>query len=441
MTVHEQARPGGLLRNKIFARVYAAYTAATFGDWFDMLAIQVLVGYRWEAGPLMLALIPVTNALPGVLLGSLAGVAADRIDRLKLMRLCDLLTAVLTLLILLAPNMLWLLPVLTLRATFSTFLIPAQQSLTRSIVREDQLFQATSLNGFVNQGSKIAGPLLGGFALALLSPEWCILLNAFFRLISLLILLTIKKAEVNGEKTGPSLAVPSAAASETAVSAPLRTLWIEGLSFILKTRLLLVTLLLGFIATLAIQMIDFQFTSLFREIAPQQEAYLSWMVTSAGIGAVLVIAALNRWNKGTAGYAWKFGAGYGLIGLAIGGLGLLPTGITALPILLLGFGLGVGNGMVIVTFNYCLQKETPPDMVGRVFGIQTSLMGMVMFVAPLLGGLLVERIGPAIAFVCLGGIIAVLGVLVLGLGKALWRAEAASASILREDSKPKMEGA
>lgn len=65
MTVHAQARPGGLLRNKVFSRVYTAYAAATFGDWFDMLAIQVLVGYRWEAGPLMLALIPVTNALPG----------------------------------------------------------------------------------------------------------------------------------------------------------------------------------------------------------------------------------------------------------------------------------------------------------------------------------------------------------------------------------------
>lgn len=426
MTVHVQARLGGLLRNKVFSRVYTAYAAATFGDWFDMLAIQVLVGYRWEAGPLMLALIPVANALPGVLLGSLAGVAADRIDRLMLMRLCDLLTAALTLLILLAPNMLWLLPVLTLRATLSTFVIPAQQSLTRSIVREDQLFQATSLNGIVNQGSKIVGPLLGGFALALLSPEWCILMNAIFRVVSLLILLSVKTAEVNSGKTGPSLADPSEGASEAAVNASLRTLWIEGLSYILKTRLLLVTMLLGFVATLVIEMIDFQFTSLFREIAPQQEAYLSWMVTAAGVGAVLVIAALNRWNKGAAGYVWKFGAGYGLIGMAIGGLGLLPAGTTVVPILLLGFGLGVGNGMVIVTFNYCLQKETPPDMVGRVFGIQTSLMGGVMFVAPLLGGLLVERIGPIITFVCLGGIIAALGLLVLGLGRTLWRAEAAS---------------
>jgi MFS transporter, DHA3 family, macrolide efflux protein len=437
MTGNVQAGVASLLRNKIFTRIYTAYTAATFGDWFDMLAIQVLVGYRWEAGPLMLALIPVTNALPSVLLGSLAGVVADRINQLKLMRLCDLLTAALTLLILLAPNMLWLLPVLTLRATLSTFMIPAQQALTRSIVREDQLFQATSLNGFVNQGSKIAGPLLGGFALALLTPEWCILLNACFRLSSLLILLTIKKAEVEFKKVGLNLA-SSSSSPETAVDTSLRTMWIEGLSFILKTRLLLVTLLFGFVATTAIQMIDFQFTSLFREIAPLKEAYLSWMVAAAGIGAVLVIAVLNRWNRGAAGYAWKFGAGYGLIGIAVGGLGLLPAGSAAVPILLLGFGLGVGNGLVVVTFNYCLQKETPSAMVGRVFGIQTSLLGAVMFVAPLFGGLLVERIGPGTTFVYLGGVIGALGLLVLALGKVLWRAEAAS--VVRNDVKRTTEG-
>ncbi|SME99258.1 Major Facilitator Superfamily protein [Paenibacillus barengoltzii] len=438
MTGNVQAGPAGLLRNKTFTRVYAAYTAATFGDWFDMLAIQVLVGYRWEAGPLMLALIPVANALPSVLLGSFAGVVADRIHQLKLMRLCDLLTAALTLMILLSPNMLWLLPVLTLRATLSTFIIPAQQSLTRSIVREDQLFQATSLNGFVNQGSKIAGPLLGGFALALLTPEWCILLNVCFRMFSLVILLTIKKVEVQFQKAGRNLDRSSSSALETAEDTSLRTLWIEGLRCILRTRLLLVTLLFGFVATAAIQMIDFQFTSLFREIAPLKEAYLSWMVAAAGVGAVMIIAVLNRWNQGAAGYAWKFSAGYGLIGMAVGGLGLLPTGSAAVPILLLGFGLGVGNGVVVVTFNYCLQKETPADMVGRVFGIQTSLLGLVMLVAPLLGGLLVEWIGPGRSFIYLGGVIAALGLLVLALGKVLWRSE--DVSVVRSDAKRAIEG-
>ncbi|WP_409343614.1 MFS transporter [Paenibacillus sp. MBLB4367] len=418
MTASQRAG-ASLLRNKVYMRIYSAYTAATFGDWFDTLAIQVLVGYRWQAGPLMLALIPVANALPSILLGSVAGVAADRLNKLKLMRICDLLTAVLTLLVLLAPNMFWLLPLLMLRAAISTLNVPAQQSLTRNIVREDQLLQATSLNGIVNQGSKIAGPLLGGFALSLLSPQWCILMCACFRAGSYLLLLTVKNAEAGGGRNageGEHLSVPA-----TEQRVPLRTLWKEGWSFILHSRLLLITMLFGLTGTLAIQMIDFQFTSLFRAVAPDQESLLGWMVAASGAGAILIIVAMNKMKNAT-GYGWKFGSGYALIGVSVGGLGLLPNGVSALPVLVLGFVLGIGNGMFMVTFNYCLQKETPPHMTGRVFGIQSTVLGIVMIGAPLLGGLLVQVTGPARTFLNFGIVITVIGLLGILFGRVLWPA-------------------
>lgn len=413
MTASPQAG-SSLLRNRVYVRVYSAFAAATFGDWFDTLAIQVLVGYHWQAGPLMLALIPVANALPGILLGSVAGVAADRLNQLKLMRICDLLTAVLTLLVLLAPNMAWLLPLIMLRAAISTLNVPAQQSLTRRIVREDQLLQATSLNGIVNQGSKIAGPLLGGFALSFLSPHWCIVLCACFRVGSYLLLLTVKNAEAGD---GP--------AQETEQRVSLRIMWAEGWRFILKSRLLLTTMLFGLTGSLAIQMVDFQFTSLFRAVAPEEESLLGWMVAAAGAGAILGIAAMSRMNRAT-GYGWKLGSGYALIGLSIGGMGLLSAGVSVLPVLALGFVLGIGNGMFIVTFNYCLQKETPPRLIGRVFGIQSTVLGIVMIGAPLLGGLLVELSGPARTFLNFGIVIAVIGLLGMVFGKVLWPASKVS---------------
>jgi MFS family permease len=421
MTASQQAG-ASLLRNKVYMRVYSAFAAATFGDWFDTLAIQVIVGYRWHAGPLMLALIPVANALPSILLGSFAGVAADRLNKLKLMRICDLLTAVLTLLVLLAPNMLWLLPLLMLRAAISTLNVPAQQSLTRKIVREDQLLQATSLNGIVNQGSKIAGPLLGGFALTLLSPQWCILICACLRFGSYLLLLTVKNTEAGGSKSAVEGEIPSVPAPEQRV--PIGTLWKEGWSFILRSRLLLVTMLFGLTGALAIQMIDFQFTSLFRAIAPDQESMLGWMVAASGAGAILIIIAMNKMNRAT-GYGWKFGSGYALIGISVGGLGLLPAGVSVLPVLILGFVLGIGNGIFLVTFNYCLQKETPPHMTGRIFGIQNTVLGIVMIGAPLLGGLLVQSIGAARTFFNFGIVIAVIGLLGILFGKVLWPASKA----------------
>ncbi|WP_019913039.1 MFS transporter [Paenibacillus sp. HW567] len=399
-----------LLYNKVYMRVYSAFATATFGDWFDTLAIQVLVGYRWQVSPLMLALIPVSIALPSILLGSVAGVAADRLNKLKLMRSCDLLTAFLTVLVLFAPNMLWLLPLLALRSAISTLNVPAQQSLTRSIVREDQLLQAASLNGIVNQGSKIAGPLLGGVALTLLTPQWCILLNALLRVGSYLLLLSVKSIRTEEESE-------TVAAQEERV--PLRTMWKEGWSFMLRSRLLLHTLLFGFAGALAIQIVDFQFTSLFRVLSPANESLLGWMVAASGVGAVLIIILLNRLNPGT-GYGWRLGMGYVLIGGPIAGLGLLQPGASALWVLLFGFILGIGNGMFFVTFNYCLQKETPPHMTGRVFGIQSTVLGAVMIAAPLLGGLFVELAGPGRIFVNFGMVQVLLGLVGIMFGRVLW---------------------
>ncbi|WP_342410484.1 MFS transporter [Paenibacillus sp. FSL R10-2778] len=403
-----------LLKNKVYMRVYSAFATATFGDWFDALAIQVLVGYRWQASPLMLALIPVSIALPGILLGSFAGVVADRLNKLKLMRMCDLLTALLTVFVLFAPSMVWLLPLLMLRAAISTLNVPAQQSMTRSMVREDQLLQATSLNGLVNQGSKIAGPLLGGFALSVLTPQWCILINACLRGCSYLLLLTVKNSEAGQ--------VSSEGKGDQEERVALRTMWKEGWSFMLRSRLLLNSMLFGLVGALAIQMIDFQFTSLFRIIAPSEESMLGWLVAATGVGAVFMIMVLNKLNRGT-GYGWKLGTGYMLIGISVGGLGLLQPGVSILTVLLLGFLLGLGNGMFMITFNYCLQKETPPHMTGRVFGIQSTILSAVMIGAPLLGGMMVQIAGPSRIFLDFGIVIALIGVLGIAFGRVLWPAQ------------------
>ncbi|WP_310831720.1 MFS transporter [Paenibacillus pedocola] len=399
-----------LLHNKVYMRVYSAYATASFGDWFDSLAIQVLVGYRWQASPLMLALIPVAMALPTILLGSVAGVAADRLNKLKLMRVCDLLTAFLTVLLLFAPNMLWLLPMLALRSAISTLNVPAQQSLTRSIVREDQLLQASSLNGLVNQGSKIAGPLLGGLALTLLTPQWCILLNAIMRGGSYLLLLSVRNIRTEeGDE---------ADASEERV--PLRTMWKEGWSFMLGSRILLNMMLFGLAGALVIQVIDYQFTSLFRVFSPTGESVLGWMVAASGVGAVLIIVVLGKLSQAIS-YTWRLGMGYVLIGVPVAGLGLLPPGASVVWVLVLGFVLGMGNGIFAVAFNYMLQKETPPHMTGRIFGIQNTVLSAVLIIAPLMGGLLVEYAGPARIFLIFGLLQAILGLIGLIFGRVLWQ--------------------
>ncbi|MHA7964094.1 MFS transporter [Paenibacillus sp. CAU 1782] len=424
----EASGKAGLLKNRLFMKLYGSFTTSSLGDWFDMLAIQVLVGYRWHASPIMLALIPIAMALPGIILGSVAGAAVDRWSKLRMMRLCDLLTVGFTIAIFFAPNMLWLLPLLMLRASVGTIKAPAQQTLTRSVVSEDQLLQATSLNSIANQGSKIAGPLLGGMALLVLAPQWCILINAFFRICSLLLLVGIKLPSdrtANRNEDVGSNGIAESADSEQSPEKPgqekpsFGALWREGWVYIAGNTALRNTMLLGFIATLAIQTIDFQFTSLFRYLAPKQESMLGWFVAAAGAGAVLLMLFMVKYNKG-GGYGWKMGGGYLLVGCSLVGLGVLQAGATLMQVLPLGVLLGVGNGALMITFNYCLQAESSPEMTGRVFGIQNTILNAVMIGAPPLGGIWAEFAGSSSVFLWIGVVVAVTGLSALVLGRRLW---------------------
>ncbi|MBH5320942.1 MFS transporter [Paenibacillus sp. GSMTC-2017] len=398
-----------LLSNRKFRLIFSSYSLATFGDWFDMLAIQVLVAYRWGADPLMIALIPVVMALPGLLLGSVAGTIVDRVQKARIMMICDVGTAALTLCVLMVSHMAWLLPLLALRSAMSVFHVPAQQALTKQVVPSHLLLQATSLNGLVNQSSKVAGPLLGAFALVIMSPQLCIIVNAITRLISAMLLWPLRSMrEENVDDEGEQENLHRSFWEE----------WRDGWRFMLHAKRVLHTLVYGSFGLLSILMIDYQFSTVLRDINPSNESLLGWFVSAIGVGAVIVILFLNRLTTINSG--WGFGGGYIFIGVGILLLGSSKPGIELSLLLCFGFLIGVGNGLYMVTHNYTLQQDTPSHMTGRIFGIQNTIVSFIMLVAPLTGGLLIRSVGAGQSFVIIGIITSVLGLLGLLLSRLLW---------------------
>lgn len=439
----------GLLRNRSFRLLFSAHALASLGEWFDAIAIQVLVVYRWGADPMIIALIPVVMALPGLLLSSLAGTLADRLPQARLMMLSDLAAACLTLAVLFAPGVAWLLPLLALRACASVFQLPAQQGLTRVIVPSDQLLQAASWNGLVGQGAKVAGPLLGAMLLVLLSPQLCIALNAVTRLCSAALLWPLRGLSskqviassdmmTSDEDRGQGYEQPfgeGTCIQEQGQSAPLQAAidadeatgqdeegflaqWREGWAYIVRTKRLLHTLIFGLFGIMAILMIDYQFATLLRTIYPGDESLVGWLISAIGIGAVAVIMVLNRMNHIGAG--WGLGGGYLCIGGAIAVLGVLPPGSPIWLLLVAGVLIGLGNGLYMVTQNYILQSETPAHLVGRIFGIQNTVLGAVMIGAPLAGGVLIQMAGPGLSFLAIGSVVGLLGVSGMLLQSMIW---------------------
>lgn len=132
--------------NQIFRTMFTAYAINVFGDFFDMIALMTLFSYTLHADPMFLALVTLSYAVPGLLFGQLGGILADRFDKRRLMIVADLLRAVITFGIVMSTNEYVILALLSFRSMAGTVHAPSQSALTRVVVTEEQLYQATSLN-------------------------------------------------------------------------------------------------------------------------------------------------------------------------------------------------------------------------------------------------------------------------------------------------------
>lgn len=407
---------GSIWGNRVFRRMFAAYSLSTFGDWFDMIAIATLLGLIWKVDPVLIGLTPIMYALPGILFSQAAGVIADRVPRRTLMIVADLLSAGLTVGLFFAQTPYVIFPLLLLRSLAGVFNVPAQQSLTRRVVAEDQLLQASSWNGLINQIAKIAGPLLGGAVLVWLLPQACVLVNAVSFLISAVILMSTGRIEED-----------TASEPVHGVKRSFREDWREGWQVVLGNRVLLSTMIFGFFGMIAVVLIDFQSTVLLRDLYPGDTQLFGWCMAASGVGSVISITLLKR-QKELRSYGWLFGGGYLLIGIGFAGKGLLEAGAFMFWPIVYSWLVGIGNGMWIVTGTYLYQKEPPKEAIGRVNGIQNSISSVVLVTVPLLGGWQVMEWGASTAFLVNGCAVMFVGLVGVLFRAKIWRRDVAQKS-------------
>lgn len=404
-----------LRENKTFRILFFAYGLSTLGDWFDFIAVSILLGFVWQADPMTMALLPIAYAAPGIVLGQVAGVLADRVDKVRLMIVMDVVQAGSTLLLLAMPDPASFLLVIALRSCASVFNDPAQQTLTRQVVPERQLMQATSLNGAVMQAGKLIGPLVGGIVAAFYAPAVCLMINAGSFLLSAVLLLTIRHAD---RRTAQA----SARLRQKAV--PLHESWREGWAVFLQNRILLLSTIFSLCAMMAIQLADAQLPVIFREKLPRHPEMVGYTVSVIGFGALCTITWLHRLRE-LRSYGWILGSGVFLIGVCFAWIALYEPAESRYWLLVAALFGGVGTGLTTVGSNYLVQKETPPEALGRVRGIIDSLTSATFIMAPLLGGWLMTAWSPSPAFLAVGFAIAAIGAFALLFQRAIWGARRA----------------
>ena len=163
-----------VLRHRDFKLLFAATVAANLGDAFYFVALPWLV-LAYGGSATAVGLTGAAAMLPYVLLGPLAGVISDRVNRKNLMIAADLARA-LIIAVLVAAGWLGLLQSWHFAITAflltgaGLFIFPARGALIPSLVPKQELVAANAAISTGFQMMNIAGKAAGGFLILAIGP-------------------------------------------------------------------------------------------------------------------------------------------------------------------------------------------------------------------------------------------------------------------------------
>jgi predicted MFS family arabinose efflux permease len=167
-----------LLRNRDFLRLWAGQMVSAIGDWVIVAVLFAFVDQISGGKSYAISLMMLSKFLPAVLLGFLAGIIIDRLDRKRTLILCDLSRAALVLVLPFATNLPAICILVFIIETFSIIYGPAKDASIPDLVEQEQLTNANSLNmltlyASMAFGTAIAGSIIGLFAwLGKVNPEF-----------------------------------------------------------------------------------------------------------------------------------------------------------------------------------------------------------------------------------------------------------------------------
>jgi MFS family permease len=411
-SISAKATGFGVLRERDFA----CYVGARFLSAIATQMIVVAVGwqvYHLTGRVLDLGLIGLSQFLPFLLLSLIAGHAADRYDRARIVALClaTFMTSALLLLWFAIDHVADTRPifaVLALLGVSRAFMMPASQSFVVNLVPAGTLGNAIALSSSSFQVATIAGPSVGGLIYAFGQSgggisggaEWVYGAAAGLLALSVALMIAVKKRP--------------AATDRTAVSWGSLT---KGLRFVWRRKTVLGAISLDLFAVLfggATALLP-AFT---QDVLHAGPAVFGYLRAAPGVGAGLCALWL-AFKPITRGIGVCMFSGVALFGAATIVFGLTHRFWVALACLVL---LGAGDMVSVFIRLLLVQLETPDEIRGRVSAVNSVFIGASNELGEFESGFTAAWLGLVPAIV-VGGVVtlAVAGFWARILFPELWR--------------------
>jgi len=374
---------------------FRLYQIARFCIVFCTEMQSVAVGwqvYEITKRPLDLGLTGLVQFLPGMLLFLVAGHAADRFDRRKLLTVCYAGYAVSSALLLAvtlrfevlyrAETVAPIFAILFLVGVVRSFSMPASRALLPQLVPEEQFQSAVAWNSGIFQCATILGPALGGLLYAF--SRGPALVYGVALIAGTVSVLTTLRIQIQSRPR------PREPFTMNTVLAGFRYIWTHKLVLGSISLDLFAVLLGGAVALLPVYA---------KEILRTGPWGLGLLRSAPGIGAgvmALLIAFKPIRKRAGATMLWCVG-GFGVFTIVFGISRSLVLSLISL------FFVGAADMVSVVVRGVLIQVETPDEMRGRVNAVDMIFIGASNELGEFESGLAAQWLG-AVPAVVLGGV-------------------------------------
>lgn len=367
------------LRHRNFKLFFFGQSISVIGTWMTRLATAWLV-YRLTHSALLLGVVSFSGQIVSFLLGPLAGVWVERMERRRLLVITQAAGTVqsLALAALTLAHVITLGEIIALMAfqgLINAFDMPGRQSFLIQMVEDrGDLANAIAINSSMANGARLIGPAIGGLIIAGFGEGWCFLIDgiSYFAVIASLLLMRVPALQGRDRPEGGLIEELREGWDYVRGFRPIRTILL----------LFALTCLMGWPYSVLLPVFA-------GNVLHGGAHTLGWLTAASGVGAFSSALALAM-RKSVLGLTRTLQAAAVLLGV-----GLILFGLSHILWLSLAMMVMVGFGLIqaAAVSNTIIQSLVPDDKRARVMGYYTmAFFGAAPF-GSLLAGALAEHIG------------------------------------------------
>jgi MFS family permease len=388
MTIEtKQLSFGEVLALRPVRYLWIAQVVSVFGDVLALFAVLSDVSFRLKATPAQVTLISVVFLIPFALLGPVAGVFVDRWDAKRTMISSDLIRAALALGLVFASSLNQIYAILFALSAVSTFFVPAQTIMIRSITPLEGLMAANALMQQAFQVVRIISPAIAGAMVNWVGakPAYYFDAASFTFSAAMIGAIAVSRATAATAAAGPS--------ERGKLKSILNDL-MAGARFIFTHTTISFVILAMAAGMFALSCFAPLIAIYVRDTLKSNEFQFGMINSLIGVGMIFATQFITRFAKNRSKSHLVVA---GLFGMGVAVVVMVSFGHVAVAAIG-AFGIGFGAIFIVVPTQTLMQQETPVELVGRVSSSFMSVLSVSQLLGLIISGSLTERLGIRVLF-------------------------------------------